>query len=260
LYAELSGQEVQEHVQTIIQDWWNIEPAEWACLCAVAWYSLYFFPRCYLDFGISNRNAAAVVAAACPGVEIYGVDSWQGTNNDLAPSPDYVTGSLHKLNYRGYLRLLTGNHHTAFQRLKDSTIGSFLFDLALVRGDMFEAEAVIQQINILVPHLTPGGLLIFTCTSVDSFQCNWSRIQKKFTQFTYIEYRNANTGLILTASLQNEGFNLSSSENKFYVDLVKPVRTGGLARQFSKACHALKHPSKYPKYAKKICPFLIGQK
>jgi len=199
--AELTGQPVREHVRRTVHRW-KVAPAEWGTMYALAWYSLYHYPRSYLEFGIRDGYAAAVVAAACPGVEIYGIDSWQAGDSRPVPPPDYATGILQHVGHRGYTRLVSGEPHTAFRRLCDSSVGPLSLDLVLVRGDLFGTDAV-QQLSDLVPHLAPGGALVFTCTSQAVFETVWSEMQEKFSQFTYWQCKSRNTGLALAASLQS---------------------------------------------------------
>lgn len=203
ILAGLTSQPVLKHVQRITRRW-KVAPAEWGSLYALAWYSLYHYPRSYLEFGIRNGYAAAIVAAACPGVEIYGIDSWQASDSlRPVPPPDYVTGILQSVGYQGYTRLVSGKPRTAFSRLRDSSVGPLSLDLALVHGDMFGPDA-IQQLSDLVPHLAPGGALVFTCTSKAAFETVWSGMRKKFPQFTYWECKSRNTGLALAVSLQKD--------------------------------------------------------
>lgn len=262
LVAELTSHLVREHAQTTIQSW-SVDPAEWESLCILSWYSLHHYPRTYLDCGIQKAQAAAVVAAACPGVEIYGIDSWQASDSrsPVLP-PNHATRILRDVGYQGYTRLVTGDSRTAFQRLRDSSVGPLSLDLALVRGDMFSTD-VTQQLSNLIPHLAPGGTVVFTCASTDSFQRVWSEMQAKFAQLTYLRCKTGKTGLILAASLQNEDLSApSDAENDFRVDVGKPPRFVGLMRQFRRIFRrifrALRNPTRYPEYAKRICRWALG--
>lgn len=260
LIAELTSHAVFEHAQKNIASWniWNIDLSEWESLSALSWYGLHYLPRTYLDFGIKKAHAAALVAAACPSVEIYGVDSWQPENGDSSSSPASATGFLHSIGYQGYLRFVTGDPHAAFQRLRDSFIGHLSLDLALVRGDMFGPDAT-QQLSDLIPHLTPGGMIVFTCSFNDSFQHVWSEMQTKFTQFTYLQCKSEKTGLILTASLQDSNLNtLSNARSELRVDFGNSPRPGLLV-QLRRAFRALRNPTKYPEYAKRIYCFLFDR-
>ena len=255
LVAELTNHVVRKHAQTVIQSW-RVNSAEWESLCALSWYSLYYYPRAYLEFGIQNAQAAAVVSAACPGVEIYGIDSWQASNNRCSvPPPDYVASMLRRVGYRGYMRFVSGDACTAFRRLQDSSVGPLLLDFALVRGDMFGAD-VTQQLKNLVPHMAPGGMVVFTCASTDSFQRVWSEMQARFAQFTYLRCKTGRTGLILAASLQNDDLSAPSDAKNDLVDFGKPPRFVGLMRQFRsifcRIYRALNNPTRYPEYAKRI--------
>jgi len=197
ILAELNSQPVHEHIQKISQQV-KINPAEAGSLFALAWYSLNRYPRNYLEFGIRYGYAAAVVASACPGVEIYGLDSWQPVNNQPVPPPYYATGILQRVGYQGYTRLVTGEPSGAFRRLKNSFIGTFLFDLVLFRADIFGA-AFLEQLNEIVPHLSPGGALVFASSSDAVLTSAWNELRGKFPHFIYLtlNVNNINTGLLL---------------------------------------------------------------
>jgi len=55
LVVELTSQLVREHVQTSIHSW-SADQAEWESVCALSWYSLYHYPRVYLEFGIQKGS------------------------------------------------------------------------------------------------------------------------------------------------------------------------------------------------------------
>lgn len=256
LVAELTSRLVRKHARKNIQRL-DVVRVEWDSLCALSWYSLYYYPRAYLEFGIQS-GAAAVVAAACPGVEIYGIDSWQASDGRRpVRSPDCAIGILRRVGYRGYTRLVSGDPCTAFRRLRESSVGTFSLDLALLRGDMFSKD-VTQQLSDLIPHLAPGGMVVFTCASRDSFQRVWSEMQAKFPQFAYLLCKTGKTGLILAASLQNEDSSaLSDAKNDLRVSFGKlpilVIQLRRVSRQVCRMYRALRNPSRYPEYAKRIC-------
>jgi hypothetical protein len=260
LLDELTSSSIREHVQKTVEST-DIDTVEWESLCVLSWYSLHRFPRTYLEFGIQDTHAAIVVGAACPGVEIYGIGSWQASDRSgpVGP-PDYVTGMLRHVGYQGYTRLVTGEPCTAFRRLRDSFVGCLSLDLALVRGDMFGAD-LIQQLSDLIQHLSPGGMLVFTCGSAVDFERVWREMRAKFTQFTHLRCKTGKTGLILAASLQNHALGASldgDQENRLGVDFGKPPRPS-FARQLVRVRRALRNPRGYPEYAKRICRFLLSR-
>jgi predicted O-methyltransferase YrrM len=224
LLAELTGRPLRQHLQRTVCSQ-RVNPTEWGSLYALAWYSLYRYPRSYLEFGIRSGYAAATVAAACPGVEIYGLESWQASGcTRAAPPPPYTTGILQDVGYRGYMRLVSGDLRTAFSRLRDSAIGPLRLDLALVRGDLFGADA-IQQLSDLVPHLAPGGAIVFTCSSKAIFEAVWDEFQAAFPQLTYWECKQRNTGLALAAALQDGRGKPSEAEEAALAAAWRGLRT-----------------------------------
>ncbi|MCX5999863.1 MAG: hypothetical protein NTU41_09835, partial [Chloroflexi bacterium] len=61
LVSELGSHSVREHVQRSFHARGS-DPAESESLCALSWYSLYHYPRVYMEFGIRKESAAVVAA------------------------------------------------------------------------------------------------------------------------------------------------------------------------------------------------------
>jgi len=209
ILAELTSKEVRDHVRRIIQlllirdkGGWNIiGSGDMDSLFFLSWYSQYHYPRRYLEFGVRQGHAAAVVAAACPSVEIYGVDRWEGALERHTPID--VAFLLKRVARQAYVHFINGHISTALQRLQHNFVGSFFFDLVLVRCDLLGTE-VVKQVSDLLPHLAAGGALVLTCRSVQGFASEWEEIRKRFPQFTYLKCRNNGTGLVLAASLRDD--------------------------------------------------------
>jgi len=212
LLAQIGSEPVCQHLETVGQ----IVPAtpeDAGSLEVLAWYSLYHYPRTYLEFGISSGSAAAVVAAACPSVTIYGLDSWQ--ESDRAPlPPDYAMGLLKKIDYQGYTRLVTGELSTAWSRLLESSIGKLSLDLVLLRCDLL-AGNTWEQLSSLILHLAPGGVIVLATGNTAINDPVWNQMQEQFPQHTYLKL-NANTRAVLAASLRDisltPAFNEESSQ------------------------------------------------
>lgn len=197
ILAEMMGDRTTSYVEQI-QQLLGITAPDQEILYALAWYSLHHSPRVYLEFGAKLGYTAALVAGACPTVEFYGIESWQEDGGE--PSPYYATNMLGRVNYRGYARFVTGDPVTALARLKSSFVGEWAIDLALVRGDLF-GEGVRSQLNNLIPALTSGGALVFTCSNPELFEMVYQEIGQKFPDLTYLRFANTYTFLILKVSL-----------------------------------------------------------
>lgn len=195
--AEMMGDRTTSHVEHI-QQLLGITAPDQEVLYALAWYSLHHSPRIYLEFGAKQGYMAALVAGACPTVEFYGIESWQEDGGE--PSPYYATNMLGRVNYRGYARFITGDPVTALSRLQNSFIGEWVIDLALVRGDLF-GVGVLEQLYSLIPALTSGGALVFTCSDPELFEMVYQEIGQKFADLTYLRFANTYTFLILKVSL-----------------------------------------------------------
>jgi predicted O-methyltransferase YrrM len=213
LLAEIGGAPVQQHLETVEQ----IAPgiaAERTSLELLAWYSLYHYPRTYLEFGISKGNAAVLVAAACPNVTIYGIDAWE-LKDQTTLSPDDAMGLLKKIDYQGYTRLITGEISTAWNRLQASAIGKLSLDLVLVRWELIDNAE--QQLSSLLCHLAPGGLMVITTKNISIDNFVWQHLQEKLPELTYLKI-NDNTRVIVAASLLERSSGLAFNQGRSQQD------------------------------------------
>jgi len=79
-------------------------------------------------------------------------------------------------------------------------VGEWAIDLALVRGDLF-GWGVLDQLNDLIPAITAGGGLVFTCSDQELFEGVYQEIGQQFPDLTYLRFANTNTLLLLKVSL-----------------------------------------------------------
>lgn len=254
IQAELASNETRNHVGQIARlaaRWeWNIDSMEIYCLFFLSWYSRHHYPRRYLEFGTRHGYAAAAVASVCPSVEIYGVNRWDGV---LERDTPFDVVRVHKhVDHQGYIRFINGDVRTAVQRLHDSFIGSFYFDLVLVRGDLLAADAV-KQVKDLLAFLSSGGALVFTCGSAEQFMPVWNEIRAGHPQFTYFHCEKQSAGLILKASLRGSGCDGSGEACRFETGWVEfSVAKWRFARLF----FALMRPHMYLQYSIRVLEWL----
>jgi predicted O-methyltransferase YrrM len=247
--AQMTGDEVREDVRRIAEiagrSGWTRDPQELDSLFFLSWFGRYHYPRIYLEFGISRGYAAAVVADACPGVEIYGIDRWDGEIYRGAPIAIARRLLRECLAHTGYVRFINGDVSTAVQRLQDSFVGPIFFDLVLVRGDLLPADAV-KQVKELLPCLSGGGGLVFTHESADQFMTVWNEIRAGYPQYTYFRCENRGAGLILKASLRGGDRDGSEEACRFATGCVGfTVAKWRFVRLFD----ALMRPHRYRQYS-----------
>lgn len=263
--VELTSPKTRDHAEQIIGlflgDWahWDIDFGNIDALSVLSWYSQYRYPRRYLEFGIGRGYTAAVVAAGCPSVEIYGIDRWKGVLQRHTPLS--VARMLRKgVMHCGYVRFINGEIGTAVQQLRDSFIGSFDFDLVLVRGDLLGSDAV-KQVSDLLPHLAGGGALVFTCGDIDRFASVWHEIRRLFPQFTYLRCKNHSTGLILAASLRDDHRNGTVDGEYLFETKSTRADINRIRRiyQLRRLYRAIKKPAMYPEYVIRILRLVRGR-
>jgi len=167
----------------------------------VAWYARSRFPRTYVEIGVRYSAAAAVVAHGCPGVEIYGVDSWMeegGASNlqSWASSNAIAYAGRHQ----NYTRFVTGDPSTALTRLFDAAGAPTSVDLALVRTDPVFGDA-IQNAMMLARKLGVGGAVVITGRTLQEFGPAWSVLRREFPNWVGIIVKSnsgeAQTGIAI---------------------------------------------------------------
>ncbi len=178
-------------------------------LCLLAWYSYFNYPRRYLEFFTCLTPATGVVAATCPSVEIFKADILEGVakqNNPFDISYIYTISP-----YRGYLRIINGDIQTAINRITDTFIGIFTFDLAFIKEETI-GEEFEKHLLCLLPYLTNGGALIFNCCSADSYKSIINKAKEHFSQLTFISCSDKRSGMFLANSIISNGQKLNLLE------------------------------------------------
>jgi hypothetical protein len=165
-------------------------------LVFLAWHSMRFYPKCYVEFGIRRGYAATVVAGANPGVEVYGFDEWEGVVPDDSDVRHVLVNLRFHLGYRAYVRFLNGPLHTGLARLRASFVGPFCPDLVFVRGERL-GENLPGQVADLLSCLAPGGAIVVTSTQPETLDSLWTEWRKGFPQGVFFLSKSGRTGMIL---------------------------------------------------------------
>lgn len=194
---------------------------EWACLFPLAWFSLNYIPKKYLEFGISRGYSYLVVSSSISSIEIYAIDPFDNPDVKSAFLPHL---NLRRLNHRGYLHFITGDKNTGLNRLKKSFIGQMSFGLVLFRVDMFGGEA-ISQLKQVMNYLEDNGALVITGNDKQLFAEVWESIQKEFPTYIHLACKTYNTGLILKcdAGVDNDFLDYEKEE-KILSRAWKPIK------------------------------------
>jgi len=206
--GDLQSGEIRQRIEGICGRFrrmgWEVDEDELDALFFLSWYGSRRFPHKYLELGIGKGCSAVAVANACPSVEIYGVDRFEGITSGNTPVT--LSAVLHEVGFRGYLRLLNGDIDTAVQRLRDSFTGPFSFDLAFIRGGILPVKALDVVLDI-IPCLTPGGALVVTARSEHQFISLWNEMQGRFPNYVYFLSKDRRAGMLLAAPCGDEDKN-----------------------------------------------------
>jgi len=258
--SELQSSEVYQRVERIcgrfLRMGWEVDENELDALFFLAWHGSRCFPHKYLELGFSRGYGTAVVADACPSVEVYGVDRWEGILQKNTPVN--LSRVLYEVGLRGYLRFLNGDIDTAVQRLRESFMGPFRLDLAFVRGNTLSGNELEAMLG-LIPCLAAGGALVLTDHSADRFISVWNEMQKRFPNYIYFLSKDRKTGMLFAATLGDEEKNRSIVVvedihfDKDWFSLMRKRIRRSLAQQLVHiGFHAIRNPGRYPEYARRI--------
>jgi predicted O-methyltransferase YrrM len=166
--------------------------------------ALFVRPQSYLEIGVRRGRSAAVVAATCPGCDIYGFDLWEGEYAGADnPGPDLVRTELRAVGHTGELTLVVGD--------SAQTVPAFLtqhpqlfFELITVDGDHSVLAAARDLTNTL-PRLKVGGILVFDdICSAPLLQSVWRRIVQRDRRFVTWEFTDAGYGVAAAIRISDQ--------------------------------------------------------
>ena len=145
---------------------WKYQILEWEKLYLTTWYSMFYKPISYLEFGIKNSKYASLTANLCPSIYIYAIHSFQFNKGEGKIKPDILGNEIKEMGFSGYLRFLTGNYETTIKRLIDSSIGGISIDIAVLNnvGDNIDYEKILNDIFSI---LSNGGVIICSKSIID---------------------------------------------------------------------------------------------
>ena len=222
--SDLTSAEVVAHIRRTLGGKW-IPPSEWPVLCVLSWYSTKKTLRRFLEYGFCDGYASAVVAAANPSVEVYGINSWNNAQNEEVDSPLWPTSLLRSVGYTGYLRLITGNPNTALARLKESFIGEMLFDVVVFRIDSVDSPNRQEQIHLISQYISKNGIVILTASSRDSLDACWKEFRLQSEPTVSIRSSNGTSAFLFRVRTERKGSGtMSPISTSDIVDFGRPSK------------------------------------
>jgi predicted O-methyltransferase YrrM len=157
--------------------------------------ALFVRPQRYLEIGVRRGRSAAIVAATCPGCDVYGFDLWEGAYAGAEnPGPDLVRKELSAVGHTGEVTLVAGDSARTVPEFLD-THPELFFELVTVDGDHSVLGAARDLTNAL-PRLKVGGILVFDdICSAPLLQSVWQRIVQRDRRFVTWEFTDAGYGV-----------------------------------------------------------------
>jgi hypothetical protein len=158
----------------------------------LAWYALKRRPRTYLELGVQNSSAPAIITAGCTTCETYLVDQWSEDDTGGNPAVYHASNIAAAAAPQALTHIVSADPATAVERLFNSIVPDLRIDLALIRTDARFGDAV-HNANAIADRLTPGGAIVLSAADPASFSRVWNAISPRFQNNVQIQLRQPQT-------------------------------------------------------------------
>lgn len=232
ILTEMHNQRHRGYLRSVFTRWSIPNNAEWFMSCVAAWHTFYSHPKFYLDIGITQDLVALVALGASPTMECYAIEPWNSEGGTTIPHPMSFTRTLHMNGFRGYLRFITGDPSTAFNRLQSSLSTPIIFDLVVFRGQLFKGkEEILRQLEDIFKHLSTKGMVLFHCQSKEVFKETWKSLQTQYPKMVFWGFEKFNFGVVL-AEFLGRSFHreLSAKDRERFFQVWRRQRPSFLSR------------------------------
>ena len=152
----------------------------------LSWYSLFRYPRTYLEIGEQRGESSVIVTSACPTVQICIARQMQGE----IPGAQLTTllHSLVSLGHKGYVHLLNCDIDDVLVKLTRLTPVFSKFDLVYTNLENVSSREIERIIRLLTV-VSPDGALVFRCGTKSDFQAKWAELKAKVQDSCVEMYR-----------------------------------------------------------------------
>jgi len=133
---------------------------EWDMVDALTWYCQTLYPLTAVITGAGQGLTGYLAASLYPPISIFGFESWNPFENPLALHPLQLNKTLSRIKHCGYLRFITDQSVETYQTFWKQPATPKTVDL-IVYADAYPADRVLNEINVLLDHLAPGGCFLF---------------------------------------------------------------------------------------------------
>tara|TARA_B110000438_G_scaffold302756_1_gene361484 strand:+ start:6148 stop:7704 length:1557 start_codon:yes stop_codon:yes gene_type:complete len=194
IFNKINDERIKELIISQKKILWDYKTVEWEKLGLTAWYSMFYEPKSYLEFGIKDSKYTSIAGYLCPSIDIYAINSFQFDEGERKIKPDILGNEIKKMGFNGYLRFLTGSYLTAIKRLINSSIGELSIDLAVINniGDDIDYYRVLNDIFSI---LSNDGAIICSKSIIDKISLEG--IKKNNLNINYFMSESENTILII---------------------------------------------------------------
>jgi len=131
----------------------------------VAWYIENYSPSIFVNVGAEKGQNSYLVSYLYPAMEMYLIDNWQRDNN----VPLYIARNIElTLKHQGYLRFVSGDLQSSYDRMANSFLGDLNADLVIINVKS-KVEYNKELIDSYLGTLNSNGLLIISRESGSEF-------------------------------------------------------------------------------------------
>lgn len=169
----------------------------WKYFYPLIWFGLTYPLLKYLEFGVSDVNAAPISALANPCVDITIIADWhadQGQTTQITPVE--ISAFLNDVGHKGRLRFIEGQVNTALERLKAQTNETVVYDFIFFKPDLFGEKADMLLDNVM-EYLSNRGAMVIAGNARGAFSICWERMKQRYPSYTYIHCFKNEVGIIL---------------------------------------------------------------
>ena len=172
-------------------------PRYWDWLTAVRWYSARFFPLSGLVWSERCAESLVQAASACRPMKLAVIHDWgtiEKRGNFLTPA--HLAEVLEACGHLGYARFIDA---PPLEGVDEYFKTGVPVDLAILRPGTNDLALIVAMLSAIVPHLAPGGALVFHHPRQEIFAAVWERLSEHWPALPGLVC--GSSGLLLNATL-----------------------------------------------------------
>lgn len=204
-----------------------LENPSWPAIVLLAWYTLAFNPKFFVDYAFLSVISSVAVPFFNPCITIIGIDNFEDASSmeTLASLMKFLEDTL---SFEGRLHVLSGDTHTAFTRLAESVRLSDRYDLVHFIPGIFP-DTYMDQLAYMLPRISNRGAVVITNSDRESLKKIGGYLGGHPDEFLYIKSLRHGVGVIVKDECPGQarvaGAGLEESTEEAYMESILSRRT-----------------------------------